>query len=76
MRAIDMLAKDAGFHKPGEALACNTVENGERLLGMDVVASPLMPEGFFALRTEKGAMVIGQRCSFWVPFSPFGAGQE
>jgi hypothetical protein len=66
---IDQMARDAGFLKAGELTTSSAASEGETVFGMDVVKEPLMPEGYFALRTEKGALVVapsGKR--FWVPF--------
>ncbi|MEP2955504.1 MAG: hypothetical protein ABJN39_09195 [Sulfitobacter sp.] len=67
MATIEQMAREAGFRKAGETMACNaTLED----MGFDVVSTPIMPEGFIALRTERGAMILGPKGSHWVPFWP------
>lgn len=62
-------ARDAGFLTRDEMLGQSTVNNAsnDQILGMDVVSSRIMPEGWFGLRTEKGVMCVGPKGSFWVP---------
>ncbi|WP_334061688.1 hypothetical protein [Limimaricola cinnabarinus] len=47
---------------------CNTPEPDGKIARFDVVATPIMPEGFFAIRTAGGATVLGPNGSFFVPF--------
>lgn len=70
MTNIEQMARLAGFRKSGETLTCNTSDDSGQILGMDVVSTPLMPEGFFALRTDRGAMIFGPKGAHWVPFWP------
>lgn len=68
MKSIDEMAREAGFTQAGETVLANASPPDGKVFGMDVVAAPIMPEGFVALRTERGAMVMGPKGSFWVPF--------
>lgn len=70
MLSVDEMAYEAGFRKVGERLTSNTATDPAQALGMDIVSSPIMPEGYVALRTERGAMVVGPKGSYWVPFWP------
>ena len=70
MKSIDEMAREAGFMKDGETALASASQPDDKAFGMDVVSAPLMPEGFAALRTERGAMVMGPKGSFWVPFWP------
>ncbi len=72
MAKLDDLARAAGFKKAGEICTSCDPEKVSEIGGMDIIADPLMPEGWFALRSDKGAMCVGPKGSFWVPaFDPF-----
>lgn len=64
---IERIAREAGFETVGEARTTSKPTHGE-IGGMDVVVSPIMPDGFFAVRTISGTMVFGPKGSYWVPF--------
>jgi len=67
-------ARDAGFLTQDEISRQHTTCNAEapeNSIGLDVVPSNIMPEGWFGLRTSKGVMCVGPNGSFWVPaFDP------
>lgn len=68
MAYIDTLARSAGFLKAGETTANAAPETGGTFADMDVIGSPVMPEGWLGMRTERGVMCVGPSGSFWVPF--------
>lgn len=72
MTKIDALARAAGFIKPREAMTCADPDKVEEFAGIDIVAEPLMPEGWIGMRTDKGVMCMGpDGKSLWVPaFDP------
>lgn len=65
--SIDTLARAAGFKTASDFTTSNANEKIEEAFGLDVITSPLMPEGWFALRNGKGALCVGPKGSFWVP---------
>lgn len=68
--SIDQIARAAGFRKAGETQAVNTDNSHTRYFGMDIVTDPTMPEGFVAIRNERGAVILGPKGAHWVPFYP------
>lgn len=68
MAQLDDMARAAGFTKPGEARTANMAIDADKPLGFDVVTTPIMPEGWFGMRTDKGVICVGPNGSFWVPF--------
>jgi hypothetical protein len=68
MTPIERMAYDAGFRQDGDAFTSSVDVGPGNAFGMDIVTAPLMPDGFMAIRTEKGAMVIGPNGAIWVPF--------
>lgn len=68
--SIDQIARAAGFRKAGEAQTCNTSAEPTQAFGLDIVTEPLMPEGFIAIRNERGAVILGPKGAHYVPFYP------
>lgn len=71
MKRAEQMAREAGFVTDTERAkqsTCNAPEPDGKIAGFDVVATPIMPEGFVAFRTAGGATVLGPKGSFFVPF--------
>lgn len=67
----ERIAYQAGFRKSGEIMTSTDPRKVGEFSGMDILSEPLMPEGWFALRTDEGALCVGPKGSFWVPaFDP------
>lgn len=67
----EQTARDAGFLTHEELLSQAVTSNVERdhLCGMDIVTTPIMPEGYAAIRSDTGAMILAPGGkSWWVPF--------
>ena len=64
----ELIARDAGFLKAGEMTTATEPSKVGEFGGMDIVSSPIMPKDWFALRTERGALCVGPKGSFYVPF--------
>ena len=71
MKQIDIIAREHGFLSYEDLVRQTTASKepvGE-IFGVDIIGEPLMPEGFFGLRTESGVMACGPNGnSLWVPF--------
>jgi len=68
MARIDALARAAGFRKSNEITTCSDSSKVDAFAGIDIIGSPLMPEGWIGMRTDKGVMCIGpEGKSVWVP---------
>ncbi len=65
---IDRMAHKAAFRTAFEITTSTDPKKVGEFFGMDIVSTPLMPEGWFALKTEKGAICFGPKGSIWVPF--------
>lgn len=72
MTPAERIAHQAGFRKGGDISSCTDPDKVAEFGGMDIASSPIMPEGWFAMRTDKGALCVGPKGSFWVPFPDFG----
>ena len=65
----ERIAFDAGFRRPDQITTANNPDKAS-FCGMDVVTSPLMPEGYVAFRTERGALIIPpDKPSWWLSFN-------
>ena len=62
------MTRAAGFTKSGEACTANVQTDADKALGLDIVTTPIMPEGWLGMRTDKGVICMGPAGSFWVPF--------
>lgn len=71
---IERIAFEAGFRKADEI---HTSAIGEaEVLGLELIESSIMPEGWVGLRTDKGALCFGPGGMIWVPafnFEEFAA---
>jgi len=72
MTPVELIARQAGFRKADEITTNNTAPT--KALGLDVVPSEIMPEGWLGLRTEKGVTCMGPDGQvFFVPAFDQGA---
>jgi hypothetical protein len=68
MGDVDRMARAAGFINSSEVTTCTDPDKVTEFAGIDIVASPTMPEGWVGMRTDKGVMCMGPGGnSLWVP---------